>query len=466
MICCFEMESDDAGPLRLSVTMKNLCPKPKTRIFTRLAAGLLCLLLLVPFFALPVSADDSGPDVERCSAAVLYNFENEQTIYEYRSRDRAFPGSSVKLMTALVAFDAFGDNLSAQITVTGAMLAEVTGNSIDFYEGEVVTAEQMLNCMLVNSANDAAIVLAHATAGSTAAFVERMNEKAAELGLMSTVYTNVTGMHDPKMTTTAADVADVAKACYAVPGFVDITSQQKYTMPATNVSAERVIFNRNAMISKYYSTGYIYDAVVGLNAGATAQGGYNLTAVAKDEESGLTYLAVVLGAEEYEGFYYSYVNGKRMFDWAFGAYGYRAVLMPTQVICELPVRLSSTVDFVTLVPQEALYVYLPTATDLAEAVKYSYNTVSDAMNAPIEAGEEAGMVTVLYEGEIIGAVPLVTTASVTRSEFLYFLDRVTEFTQSRFFKGTVAAIVVLSILYVFIKAALREKRIRRMSGRR
>ncbi|MBO6052125.1 MAG: D-alanyl-D-alanine carboxypeptidase [Clostridia bacterium] len=446
--------------------MKNLYPKPKTRIFTRLAAGLLCILTLIPLFACPVSADTSRPDVERCSAAVLYNFENDQTIYEYKSRDRAFPGSSVKLMTALVAFDAFGDNLAAQITVTGAMLAEVTGNSIDFYEGEVVTAEEMLNCMLVNSANDAAIVLAHAAAGSTAAFVERMNDKAAELGLMSSVYTNVTGMHDPKMTTTAADVADVCKACYAIPGFVDITSQQKYTMPPTNFSDERVIFNRNAMISKYYSTGYLYDAVVGLNAGATAQGGYNLTAVAKDEESGLTYLAVVLGAEEYEGFYYSYVNGKRMFDWAFGAYGYRSVLAPTQVICELPVRLSSTVDFVTLVPKEALYVYLPTETDLAEAVKYSYNTVSDAMSAPIEAGEEAGMVTVLYEDEIIGAVPLVTTASVTRSEFLYFLDRVTEFTRSRFFKGTIAAIIVLSVLYVFIKAALREKRIRRMSGRR
>ena len=447
--------------------MKNLCPKPKTRIFTRLAAGLLCVLALVSAFSVSAAAAEySKPDVERCSAAVLYNFENDQTVYEYKSRDRAFPGSSVKLMTALVAFDAFGDNLSAQITVTGAMLAEVTGNSIDFYEGEIVTAEEMLNCMLVNSANDAAIILAHAAAGSTIAFVERMNEKAVELGLMSSVYTNVTGMHDPKMTTTAADVADVAKACYAIPGFIDITSQQKYTMPATNISEERVIFNRNAMISKYYSTGYIYDAVVGLNAGATAQGGYNLAAVAKDEESGLTYLAVVLGAEEYEGFYYSYVNGKRMFDWAFGAYGYRPVLTATQVICELPVRLSSTVDFVTLVPKEALYVYLPTAADLAETVKYSYNTISDAMSAPIEAGEEAGSVTVFYEGEIIGAVPLVTTASVTRSEFLYFLDRVTEFTHSRFFKGTIAAIVVLSILYVFIKAALREKRIRRMSGRR
>ncbi|MBO7404170.1 MAG: D-alanyl-D-alanine carboxypeptidase, partial [Clostridia bacterium] len=89
--------------------MKNLCPKPKTRNITRLAAGLLCILTLIPFFAGPVSADTSRPDVERCSAAVLYNFENDQTIYEYKSRDRAFPGSSVKLMTALVAFDAFGD---------------------------------------------------------------------------------------------------------------------------------------------------------------------------------------------------------------------------------------------------------------------------------------------------------------------------------------------------------------------
>ena len=400
------------------------------------------------------------------TTALIADTTNLKFLYAKSVHEQMYPASLTKLMTALVAFDAFGDNLGTPITVTAAMLAEVTGNSIDFYEGEIVTAEQMLNCMLVNSANDAAIILAHAAAGSTAAFVERMNEKAAELGLVSSVYTNVTGMHDPKMTTTAADVADVAKACYAVPGLVDMTSQQKYTMPATNLSEERVIFNRNAMISKYYSTGYIYDAVVGLNAGATAQGGYNLAAVAKDEESGLTYLAVVLGAEEYEGFFYSYVNGRRMFDWAFDAYGYRAVLLPSQVICELPVRLSSTVDFVTLVPKEALYVYLPTATNLDEAVKYSYNTTADALNAPIEAGAEAGSVTVLCDGEIIGAVPLVTTASVTRSEFLYFLERVTEFTHSRFFKGTIAAIIVLSILYVFIKAALREKRIRRMSGRR
>ena len=442
--------------------------RPKTRFSARLAAGVFALLTAMQVFCLcaaPVRAAE-GPEVEYCSAAYLYNLENKQAIYEYKAHDRAFPGSSVKLMTALVVCDAFRGAWDTPVTVTWEMLAEVTGNSVDFYEGEVLTVEQALNCMLVNSANDAAIILAQATAGTTAEFIGMMNAKAAELGLENTIFTNCTGMHDPKMITTAADMAKVAVACYEEPGIVDITSQQSYTLPPTNLSEERTVFNRNAMISKYYSSGYIYDAVVGLNAGATVQGGYNLCAVAKDEESGLTYLAVVLGAMEEDGFLYNYVNGRRMFDWAFEAYGYRPVLSRSQVICELPVRLSSTVDYVTLVPSDTLSVYLPMDADLTSAVRYSYNTYDDAMDAPIEAGAEAGVVTVSFRGEIIGARPLVTTASVTRSEFLYFLDRVSEFTHSRFFKGTVTAIVVLSILYVFAKAALREKRIRRISGRR
>lgn len=455
-----------------TVIMKTIFFSEKIRsrrLNARLAAGLFALLFAFPLLraaTVPARAAEEGPAVENCSAAYLYNIENSRAIFAYKAHDRAFPGSSVKLMTALVICDAFRDAWNTPVTVTAEMLAEVTGNSVDFFEGEIVTVEQLMNCMLVNSANDAAIILAHAAAGNVPAFLERMNAKAEELGLENSVYTNCTGMHDPKMITTAADVAAVAVACYMEPGIVDITSQQSYTMPPTNLSGERTVFNRNAMISKYYSGGYIYEGVVGLNAGATVQGGYNLCAAAKDEESGLTYLAVVLGAMEEDNLLYHYIDGQRMFDWAHEAYGYRPVLSSSQVVCELPVRLSSTVDYVTLVPSETLSVFLPTDADLTEAVRYSFNTYDEALDAPVEAGTEAGVVTVLYNGEIIGARPLVTTASVTRSEFLYFLDRVSEFTHSRFFKGTVGAIVVLSVLYVFIKAALREKRIRRMSGRR
>ena len=83
------------------------------------------------------------------------------------------------------------------------------------------------------------------------------------------------------------------------------------------------------------------------------------------------------------------------------------------------------------------------------------------MDAPVEAGQEAGTITVIYGDEILGSCALITTSSITRSEFLYFLDRIGDFTGSRFFRATVVSAVVLSIAYVFIKASIRERRLRR-----
>ena len=331
-------------------------------------AGLFCLFWLLPALSAPAFAE-SAPPAEYCTCACVYNFENDRMIYEYKSKDRAFPASTVKLMVALTAWDVFAGKTDTEVTVTAGMLAETIGNSIGFYEGEILTVNQLYNCMLVNSANDAAVILAVAAAGSTDDFVALMNEKAAAMGLSGTVYTNCTGMHDPKMFTTAADTAAIAKACYKIPGLIDITAQQKYELPATNLSPAREIFNRNAMISKYYD-----ERVIGMNAGATSQGGYTLAAVARDDENDLTYLAVVLGGSEQDGALYNYVNAQRLFDWAFRAWTYQAVLKDTQVICEVPVRLSSAMDYVTLVPESTMTVFLPTDTNLSEAVTYSWHT--------------------------------------------------------------------------------------------
>ena len=440
----------------------------RKKTISSVLAGLFCLLCLLPGTAPRAYAAGTGsqPVMERCSSACVYNFENDRMIYEYKSRDRAFPASTVKLMDALLIWEAFGDRMDTEITVTSEMLSQYTGNSIEFQAGEIVTADQLFNCMLVNSANDAAVILAIAAAGSTNAFVDRMNEKAEEMGLEATHYTNCTGMHDPKMFTTARDTAEIAKACYEIPGLIGITSQQKYDMAPTNLSPAREIFNRNAMVSKYYSAAYSYDGAMGMNAGATVQGGYTLAAVARDDENDLTYLAVVLGGAEADGEIYSYVNGHRLLDWAFSAWSYRPVLKDTQVVCEVPVRLSSAMDYVTLVPESTMTVYLPADADLDAEVSYSWHTYEDSLDAPVEAGEEAGVITVSYGNELIGTCKLVTTASVARSEFLFFLDRIEEFTKSRFFKGTIAAAVLLALAYILLTAFLREKRIRRISGRR
>ncbi len=427
-----------------------------------------CLAFLMLFFTcLTVCAEDEEvsssrpPEIEHAAAAYLYNFENDRVLFEYKSKERVYPASTVKIMTAIVAFEYYDGRLDEQITVTQAMLDEVNGNKIGFSAGEVVTVRQMLSCMLVNSANDAAIILAMSCAGTIENFVEMMNDKAARLGAYDTYYTNPTGMHSDAMITTAEDTAAIAKYAYSIPGLIEITSTPKYVMEATNVSDYRNIYNRNCMVSNYYSLDYYYNGVIGLNAGATSQGGYTIAAVAEDAEQGLTYLAVVLGGDEVDGKFYSYVNAANLFDWAFKAYGYAEVLSPGKMVCEIPVKLSSTLDYVTLVPSEAITVYLPTDVNFEQEIRYSYNTYSDYLDAPVESGDEAGVITVMYGDEILGSCQLVTTSSVTRSEFLYFLDRVKQFTESRFFRGSLAAAVVLSIAYALINSAMREKKLRR-----
>ena len=440
------------------MTAKN---KRIRALLCRVLAVLGALFLVLPAFVLADGNEaPETPTIERAKAAYLYNFENDTVLFEYRSGEKLYPSSTVKLMTAIVAFEHFSEKLDTPITVTSAMLAEVSGNRIGFSEGEIVTAEEMLYCMLVNSANDAAIILAHAVAGSTSEFVKLMNEKAAWLGAYDTYYMNPTGLHDDSMVTTAKDTALIARCAYSTPGLVDITSTPKYVMPATNMNDFRNIYNRNCLVSNYYSLEYSYPGALGLNAGATTQGGYSIAAVAEDAESGLTYLAVVLGGEEYEGKYYSYVNAVNLLDWAFSAYGYAEVLTTGRTVCELPVKLSSAIDYVTLVPSESITVYLPTSVDLATDIRYSYNTYADYLDAPVESGEEAGKITVMYGDKILGSCSLVTTSSIGRSEFLYFLSRVSEFTKSRFFIGSLAGAAVLSVIYVMIKAAMREKKLR------
>ena len=424
------------------------------------------LLLALPIGAAEEADDGAMPVIDHCIGAYLYNFENDEVLFSVGTDERVYPTSTVKLMTGIVAIEELGDDLSRQVTITGEMLSKVAGNNVGLMAGEVVTVEQLLYAMLVNSANDAAMVLAYAAGGSVEAFVDKMNEKANTLGAYKTYYANPTGMHNDAMVTTVADTAIIAKYAYTLPLFMEIVSTPKYVMEATNLSDYRNIYNRNCLLSKYYNVNYPYPRATGMNAGATTQGGYAICATAEESSTGLSYLAIVMGADEVDGAIYSYVNAIKLFEWAFRNYDYIEVLSADRIICELPVRLSSTLDYVTLVPSETIEVYLPTTVNVERDIRYSYNTYEDAMDAPIATGEEAGTITVLMGDRILGSCTLVTTSSVARSEFLYFLARVRQFSQSRFFIATVVSAVVLSVVYVLLKAHWREKHSRSRMNRR
>ncbi|MBQ4043766.1 MAG: hypothetical protein IJD06_07195 [Clostridia bacterium] len=190
------------------------------------------------------------------------------------------------------------------------------------------------------------------------------------------------------------------------------------------------------------------------------QAGYCIVSAAQRDD--LTYLCVVMNAEETEdGVSWSYQNAKVLLDWAFASYKYTEILSASTRIAEIPVTLSSTVDHVTLVPTETIIRYLPTDIDPEKDIKISYTTFDESLAAPVQAGQICGTVTVTLGDEILGSTDLITTSSVSRSEFLYLLQQIREFTEGRLFRATVTFLVIFSVLYVLWEARRREKQLRR-----
>lgn len=414
-------------------------------------------LLLIPCLITPLLAAEV-PEVQSVAGAYLYNFENDTVLYELNPDERIHPASTVKLMTGILAMEALGNDPDKSITITAEMLNKVVGNNMGLKVGEVVTVKDMLYGLLLNGANDAAQVLAVSVSGSVEDFVDAMNDKAQYLGAYNTFYTNPTGMHSDAMITTVADTALIAKYAYSLPGFTEITSLSKYVMEATNKSDYRNLYNRNGQISRFYEPNYLYSGSLGLNAGYTKQSGYCLVSVASRDE--LTYLCVVMNAESNDKTIYSYENGKRLLDFAFSSYGYVEVLSEKQRICELPVSLSSTVDYVTLTPAESVIRYLPTDYD-PDNLQIAYSTYAESLEAPVQEGAVYGSVAVYYEGDVVGTTELIATASVSRSEFLHLLKQIKDFTSGRFFRATIVFLILFSVAYVLFEAHRREMQMRR-----
>ncbi len=414
------------------------------------AIALLCIAVFTAVFSLPSFAVSPLPALDDAKAVYFYNVEQKRTMAEKDAYVPVYPASTVKIMTGLVAIEALSQRLSERVTISEEMLKGVTGNNIKLKAGEVVTVMDLLYGLLVGGANDAASALAFIVAGSIENYTALMNAKAAQLGALDTNYTNVSGMHDPAMVTTAYDTFLIAKAASENSIFTEISSESRYQMPKTNISSDRNIYNKNYLISRYTETKYYNKYVKGLNSGSTTQGGYCLATCA--EKEGQTYICVVLGAIEKDGDICSYTVANSLINWAFSSYGYVEVISKDRLVCEVKVELSEDVDHVTLRPASSLTVFLPLDIDKEEDLIYSHKISSPSLTAPVEEGQIAGFISVELDGEVLGSVDLVTMNKVDRSEFLYSLQRIRNFTTSRPFVITAVIFIILVIAYVFANA--------------
>ena len=403
----------------------------KTHIRTMSLLLFSCLL----FLCLPLtsSAQATPPVVTNVDAFCVINVEHKEVVVQSNMNKILYPTSTVKLMTALVAAEYFANNLEDRITITKEMLASVIGRNLSLETGEEIRVTDLLHAMLVGGYNDAAIILAHAVSGELEAFCERMNQKAMELGACNTHYTNPTGLHDDAMYTTAYDTSLVGLAILENTTIFEMTKRKKYTIPATNKSEERTIYNRNALITTSMTEKYYYSYAEGMNSGATDEGGDCVVTAGKRD--GLSWICVVMGGRQSsadDDTNHACFAAEDLLDHALFGYEVKTLRSAKETISTIPVRFSATEESVDIKMARDLSALLSLNVDLEKDISYDITLNTDLMEAPIKEGTVVGSVRAIYQGETIDSTELITARSIDSHGFLIFMYRFKQVTQHPF----------------------------------
>ena len=376
----------------------------------------------------------------KAKAAVLVDADEGRIIFGQNEQEREYPASITKVMTALLTLEAVdAGKLSLDQPITASAVVndqDPEGSSAGIEEGEVLTVEQLLYCLLLVSANEAADILAETVSGSREAFVELMNQRAQELGCTGTHFANTNGLHDVNHYTTAYDIYLFFREAMKHETFMTITGSVAYEVPATNKSEARELHTTNCG-----------------KTGSTPEAGYCL--VSSCLRDGKRLVAVVLGAEGEGTHIESFSESARLYDYGYDNFS-KQLVVSTEDVFRQPVALSKETDCVMLYPAENAEAFLPSdvTKDQLEQTVTLKNEVADA---PITRGQEMGTLTISYNGQVCVTVPLLAQADVSASRFLVAKAAVEEF---------LSRTIVKVVLVLWAKVFRRNRRYGSRSGRR
>ena len=449
----------------------------KYRLFALVLVVSIMTTLLMPFQSLALE-----PPEFHGKNAILVDANYDEVLYEVGGHDKVYPASITKVMTALLTLETIeSGKLTAQTQITASATAATIpkgSSTANIKAGEVLTVEQLLYCLLLPSANEAAQILAETVGGDIDTFVGMMNDKAKELGCENTHFANPHGFHDPDHYTTPYDITLFMKAAMEYDLFQKIVTSPNYTIPATNLSEQRTVRNTNALTSNWTYTGYLYTPGTGGKTGSTDEAGKCLVETAK---KGDTYLISVVmgepetitladGSEKVAQFY----DTIQLLDWGFENFQRTVISEDSEVVAKVNVTLSTQSDQVMVRPSGSIARTLPKDVNVDEMEKV-INLFNDTVEAPVEQGQLLGTMRLLYQGEEYGTLDLIADSSVERSELLYRLDRIQKFFQNWWVKlllviVVVAVVALLLRIFVFSKhrryAGAGASRRGRYSGRR
>lgn len=354
-------------------------------------------------------------------ACILIDLNSDRILYSKNENEKMYPASTTKVMTAILTVE--NCDLDELATVSANAISSIPDGytTANLQEGELLTIEQLLNVLLIHSANEAAVVLAEHIAGSVEAFSDMMNNKALELGCTNTHFVNPNGIHDENHYSTAYDLSLIGKYAMQFDEIKNIVSKTSYALGTTNKydKTDRIFSNTNDLLHEGLATYYPY--TTGLKTGYTDPAQSCIIASASKDD--ISLLCVVLHDERTEdGQSQRAIDCKRLFDYGFNSYSMQTIAKKDDVALDVTI-LNGTLETrsLSLLYQDNINALLPNDTDLSNISPTS--VLKTSVFAPISAGDVIGTITYNIDG-IDYSTNLIASHDVVETEVISIVIKI------------------------------------------
>lgn len=362
-----------------------------------------------------VAGENTGSVEISAPSAVLMEASTGQIIYEKNADEQRSPASITKIMTLILIFDAVdtGKIKMTDEVVTSAHAKSMGGSQVFLEEGEIQTVETLIKCIVIASGNDASVAMAEYIAGTESEFVRMMNERAAGLGMTGTHFEDCCGLTDsPTHVTTAKDIALMSRELITkYPQIHNYSTiwMENITHVTKQGTKEFGLSNTNKLLKM--ATNF---RVTGLKTGSTSVAKYCLSATA--EKDGVRLIASIMAAPDYKARFadaqtllnYGYANCKL----------YEDTEMP--VLPMVPVR--NGIEAEVPVKYENGFSYLSLTGEDFQAIEKKL-MLPEVLEAPVEAGEKAGVLRYELNGKVLGEVSILTDGAVRETGYGDYLKK-------------------------------------------
>lgn len=363
------------------------------------------LLFLTFNFGTYVFANE--PDIS-AEAAILIDADTGTVLFEKNIHQKMFPASTTKILTGIIAIE--NGNLEKKVIVDKETPYDINGSHIALEPDEVITMKDLIYATLIESANDAAAVIAKQISGSTEEFAKLMNDKAKEMGAKNSNFVNANGLPDDNHTTTAYDLAMIAKYAMKNDFFRKVVSSYNYTIEPTNKktesrylkSANRLLYSNEKINVNGNNVNIKYEGVNGIKTGYTVAAQQCL--VASAERNGQNLISVVLKSNGTN----VYIDTHKLLNYGFDNFSNVKIAFKNEYIDNIDVE-NGDKPFVTGIVGSDLYSLVPKGRE--NEVKRNI-IIPEKISAPISKGQVIGKIELKIDNKVIDTCNIVSAMEI------------------------------------------------------